>query len=182
MANGIIRSPHPRIARIVVWCSIVLLLAGAASAIWLFRDTIRSRITGVTAPPPAPQSEQVLQEARTVTVLPPGKQTYTFSHGNAVVGPKPMELTVDPLTPPVDGKQTVTITASHSADITTAAIFVTTDTKKDVKHSLTRIRGTPTAGVWQGAWTLDDTYEKIYTFRLYLTSAQDTYDENVWFR
>lgn len=117
----------------------------------------------------------------TIIPLPEGSQTYNFSVGKDVVGPKISKLTIDPLTPQVANNQVVTLSASHTSRISSVTIEVITDNKSS-RHTLTQKSGTDLEGTWEGSWTIDDAYDYNYGLRLILSSNQGTYDNTMWFR
>lgn len=117
----------------------------------------------------------------TIVPLPEGSQTYRFSNGSKVVGPKISSLTIDPLTPNQGDTQTVTLSAMHTSAITSVTIEVITDHKTE-KHTLTQKSGTSVDGSWEGAWTMNDTFDYTYGLRLVLTSSEGIYDNTMWFR
>ncbi len=108
-------------------------------------------------------------------ILPAGKQTYRFSHGKDVVGPKPESITIDPLTPNKGEKQTVTLKISAAAPAESASIEIITD-NKSADHRLNFADGN-----WTGSWEIDDTYDYKYGLRLVLKNG-GTYDNTVWIR
>lgn len=134
-------------------------------------------------PTPAPSTDQGADTQPVApAVLPEGSHTFTFSHGDKVVGPKPQSLTIDPLTPSPDQKQTLTVTLSGTTPVTQATVYMTTDTKTEVKHVLTRISGSSTEGVWQGSWSIKDTTDTKYALRFYFKNANGIYNNTMRFR
>lgn len=116
-----------------------------------------------------------------VVSLPSGPQTYKFSHGKEVLGPKTSELTLDPLTPQNGQTQTLTLQASHTSPITSVSVEVITD-NQTTPHALTQSSGDELDGTWSGSWTIDDSYDYTYGLRLMLSSADHNYDNTMWFR
>ncbi|KKR03382.1 MAG: hypothetical protein UT26_C0002G0017 [Microgenomates group bacterium GW2011_GWC1_39_12] len=97
--------------------------------------------------------------------LPQGPQTYPFSYGSAVTGPKPSEVLINPYDPKKDEKQTFTVKAKYDKPITYAAIDLETD--HGVKtYPMQRISGIDTDGVWEVTITTIDTHDYIYNVGL----------------
>lgn len=138
------------------------------------QDIPSSPQEGFTAPAASPETRQI-------TALPEGSQTYTFSHGSTVKGPKMSTLTIDPLTPEAGTTQTLKLTAAYSSTIKGAKVEVVTDNRR-VEHILQRTAGTDTESTWEGNWILEDTYDYKYGFRFILTSDAETYDDYMWLR
>lgn len=113
--------------------------------------------------------------------LAKGPQTYTFTNGDKVVGPKIKTLTVNPLCPEESTKQTVTITASHTSPIDEVAVEYITDNHTE-RHLLFQKSGTATEGIWEDTWSLPASHDYKYGFRLILSSADGTYDNTMWLR
>jgi hypothetical protein len=119
-------------------------------------------------PSPSPQPQ-------TIVKLPEGKQVYRFSHGQDVVGPKPASITIDPLTPQTGQTQTVTIAVDADTPAETVTVEVISD-NKTVPHQL-KLKNE----VWQGSWTIDDSYDQKYGLHLILAGAEN-YDEIMWLK
>ncbi len=151
----------------------------------LFQDTATRIANTFTSPSPSPLSSPpptapVVPE-KIFTPLPTGSQTYKFSHGDQVLGPKISEITIDPLEIKPGEKQTITLLAAHTFPITSVSIEIITDTKT-TPHTLDKIGGTNQDGTWQGTWEFEDTTAKRYGIRLILKSSDHDYDNIMVFR
>lgn len=113
--------------------------------------------------------------------LPTGPQTYTFSHGDQVKGPKISKIIFDPLSIQPGETQTITLFATYHVDITKVSIEMLTDNKVN-QLELTRISGNNLDGSWQTVWTPEDTINHKYGARLLLNSKEETYDNTMWFK
>lgn len=112
--------------------------------------------------------------------LPLGPQTYEFTHGDNVKGPKPKSLTLSPLSPSKNANQQATIIASDNSPITNVTITIVSDTLVEI-HDLDLSSGTNSDGTWTGSWALNDTIDNRYAARITLTSANGKYDSAMWF-
>ncbi len=97
--------------------------------------------------------------------LPQGPQTYPFSYGSAVQGPKPSQITIAPYDPKKGEKQTYTVKAKYDKPITYAAIDLETDHGAKT-YPMQRISGVDTDGVWEVTITTTDTHDYIYNVGL----------------
>lgn len=106
--------------------------------------------------------------------IPTGKQTFSVSMGKKS-GPKIRTGTIDPYDPKKGSKQTISVMVQSKNPITITKITMQTDTKsKEVAMQLTS--GTVTDGIWEGTWTVDDTY--LYTYNA-IIEASDGKESNV---
>jgi len=107
--------------------------------------------------------------------IPGGLQTYRFSNGSEMKGPKIQSATIDPLDPANGAKQTITLEIESDSPVTSTEIIVTTDKKKkNIDLKLTD--GDPQKGTYQGSWQINDSYLTMYAFRFIIKSANGTYD------
>ena len=113
--------------------------------------------------------------------LPTGLQSYEFTHGAQVVGPKVAKIVYDPLTPSAGETQKVTLTAAYSVPITEVVLTIVSD-HLITPHVLSLASGTNTNGTWTGSWVIDDTLNTRYAARTTLKSTIDTHDSAMWFR
>lgn len=116
-----------------------------------------------------------------VVPLPHGKQAWKFSHGDQVTGPKIQTAEVSPLDPSGDETQTVTISVKDSSAVLGAVATVLTD-KKQVPYPLKLVSGSPTDGVWQGSWKLNDTYNYVYSIDFRVTGESGVWTGGLTFR
>lgn len=175
--------PHSSNTRLYILSFILFLTIASALSIFFFDPVVWK---GFLKPKPTPTAlvtvESTPSEPRIKTNLPKGTQTYTFSHGDKVTGPKPSTVTLDPLSTTLNQKQSVTITVTESSPVTSASVFLTTDTKKDIEHVLTKKTTPDNKDVWTGSWTVDDTTDQRYEARLYITNATGVYNNIMRFR
>lgn len=114
-------------------------------------------------------------------ILPSGIQTYNFSHGKDVKGPKIRTVAIDPLDPEKGATQTFTIDLESESPVTSATIVVITDHKeRNIRLELTK--GDSLKGVYQGSWQVDDSFDTKYAARYILVSEKDTYDQTMYLR
>lgn len=113
--------------------------------------------------------------------LPSGSQTYRFSHGSEVKGPKMSSVTIDPLDPQNGAAQTFTIDLESESPVTNADIIIITDNKEN-SISLKLIEGDPLKGTYQGSWQVNDSFDTKYAARYILKSEKDTYDQVMYMR
>lgn len=118
---------------------------------------------------------------RPIRAIPGGKQVYTVSNGSDVAGPKIQEVTIDPQTPKSSETQTVTITVKNDSPVTEATAIIQTD-HNQYKNSLKLISGTATNGIWQGSWSITDTYNYTYAILFDLKSSTGEYNNGMRFR
>lgn len=126
-------------------------------------------------------SAQIEEPTPSIVPLPTGLQSYEFTHGAQVVGPKVAKIIYDPLTPSAGGTQKVTLTAAYSAPITDVVLTIVSD-HLITPHTLSLTSGTTTDGTWTGSWVIDDTLDTRYAARTTLKSTKDTHDSAMWFR
>lgn len=167
--------------RLYILVFVLVLTIVAALSVFFFDPVVWKSLR---KPTPTPAMEAIAptpSEPRILTNLPKGTQTYTFSHGDKVTGPKPSTVTLNPLSTTLNEKQSITITVTESSPVTSASVFLTTDTKKDVEHVLTKSTTTK-KDVWTGSWSVDDTSDQRYEARLYITSSDGVYNNTMRFR
>lgn len=105
--------------------------------------------------------------------IPAGKQTFSVSTGKKS-GPKIRNGTIDPYDPLSGRTQTISVTVASKSPVLTVKFTMQTDTKsKEVAMQLTS--GTVTDGIWEGTWTVDDTY--LYTYNA-IIEASDGKESN----
>lgn len=104
----------------------------------------------------------------TPTKLKAGKDTYTISQPPNTPGPRIATLTLDPLDPKVNDKQTITAHIEYNTPVASVFVEYTSDNKKRTLP-LTLASGTNTNGDWQTTWTVDDTV--LYTYGVIVTAT-----------
>ncbi|MCR4280070.1 MAG: hypothetical protein NUV82_01435 [Candidatus Komeilibacteria bacterium] len=134
----------------------------------------RSKLPSVSpSRPPGPTSVPY--------TLPSGPQTYRFSHGSNVTGPKIQTMIINPLDPKKGTIQTVTLAINSESPVTKASIIVYSDSQeKNVNLKL--ISGDFLKGTYQGSWEVNDTYNNKYALRYILKAEKNTFDNVSYFR
>jgi hypothetical protein len=147
----------------------------------LFKD-ISSQLTAMQksfTPTPTPTPEATPSPTSTPTpipyVLPKGAQTYTFSHGSEVKGPKIQSVTISPLDPKEGATQTITLTLESDTPVTSTLLTITTD-NQETELQLERKDGDELKGTYATSWKISDTYASKYSFHYVLKNQNDTFD------
>ena len=131
-------------------------------------------LTAPTAPTPLP-------EKKPPYVLPTGAQTYRFSHGTNVTGPKPQLVTIDPLDPRSGSTQTISVVVHSTSAVQSVVVVIGTDhQEKTLNLQLTS--GDSQKGTYQGSWQIDDSYENKYSFRYILTAENSAFNNTMYVR
>lgn len=125
-------------------------------------------------PPPVPTQKNHY-------VLPTGAQTYRFSHGTEVTGPKPQLVTISPLDPQPGSTQTITLIIHSASPIQNAVVTVGTDNQKKTLN-LQLTSGDSFKGTYQGSWQVDDTYDEKYFLHYLLKSENGTFENTMYLR
>lgn len=112
---------------------------------------------------------------------PSGPQTYRFSHGKDVIGPKIQTMIIDPLDPKKGATQTITLTINSESPITKASIIVYSDSQEK-NIDLKLISGDFLKGDYQGFWQVNDTYNNKYALRYIIKAEKNTFDNITYFR
>ncbi len=102
--------------------------------------------------------------------IPSGKKTFSVSSGKKT-GPQFQGGAIDPYDPTMKGTQTISVTIVSTKPVTTATLTMQTDTKTK-KVPMEIVSGTSTNGVWEGTWTVDDSY--LYTYVATITVTDGT--------
>lgn len=104
--------------------------------------------------------------------IPTGKKTFSVSSGKKT-GPLLGNGVIDPYDPKLESPQTISISVASNKPVTTAKLTMETDTKsQEVLMKLAS--GTTTDGIWEGTWTVDDTYLYTYNATITATDGQET--------
>jgi len=186
--------PEPKSHLLPLIIALVVVLSGGTyfylkvSYPFLFTDLTTKMVAFKTSltpsptpvPTPSPSTTNILPSAIPYT-LPTGSQTYRYSHGDEVKGPKIQNVTFDPLDAPNGTKQTITLEIESVSPMTDNSIIVSTDNRaKTLNLKLTS--GDSTKGTYVTSWTVDDTHDKVYAVRYILKSTGDTYDNTMYLR
>lgn len=130
-----------------------------------------SKESGLT-PTPTSTPTPTPKPTPTPRPIPSGKKTFSVSSGKKT-GPQFRTGFIDPYDPKSGTGQTISISLVGSKPVTTAKLTMQTDTKsKEVVMSLTS--GTASEGVWEGTWTVDDTYLYTYNATIAASDGQET--------
>lgn len=113
--------------------------------------------------------------------LAKGFQSWKFSYGDAVVGPKIGTATIDTLTPPPGSTQTLTLTIKNQTPVIKALATVYTDNSHE-SYELAVTKGTTYDGTWQGIWKLTDSTDCIYRIEFDLRSSSGNWTGALTFR
>ena len=92
--------------------------------------------------------------------LATGKQTYMIS-GSLPGAAKIAEATIDPIDPATATLQKLTLQVLDTKGVTEVKATVWTD-NKTTPHQLSLKSGTKTDGIWEGSWSLSDSYDYRY--------------------
>lgn len=117
---------------------------------------------------------------RKIYPLPAGRQSWRFSQGRLVTGPKIQTATVDPVDAANGTTQTVTITVKHDSPVS-ATVTVRTDTTAP-SYPMKLIAGTLTDGTWEASWKVLDTHNYIYRINFLLQSSTGNWSGGLTFR
>jgi len=160
---------------IVIVVIVVLLLVGFNY--WLYRVG-QEEETPAPAQPGAQKQQQVAfaptntpTPTPTPTKIGSGRKVLSIS-GGAQNEPKLTQAVIDPLDPAKGQKQSVEISASHTAPIDRVTVKLITDNKSQT-YPLKLESGITQNGVWTGSWTMDDTYLYTYIFEITAASGSD---------
>jgi len=104
-----------------------------------------------------------------------GEQTFNFSHGSEVLGPKLGQVTLTPIDPKIGETQTITTTLKHDSPITLAKVNIQTDNNTTIKD-LKLVAGTNTNGTWQATIKYKDSYDYNYYIKFNLQSTTGNYE------
>lgn len=107
--------------------------------------------------------------------LPAGPQSYNFSHGDQVVGPRVTSVSFSPLAAEKDTKQSLSAVFPSSEKVTSAIFSFSTDTLSDQKVDLKQKPDNPS--IWEATWTMPDTTKNKYHVRLIFSGEKGVYDE-----
>lgn len=154
--------------------TILLILVG----VYLF-PTIKSWF--VKPAPPISSPKAVNCDHSKATRLPKGSQSWAFSFGDGVTGPKIQTATIDTLTPRAGSTQNLTLTIKNQSPLTTARAFVYTDDRSQ-QYDLKLTKGSATDGTWSGLWRLDDTTDCTYHIDFDLRSPTGDWTGGLTFR
>lgn len=152
--------------------------------------TLKSRLVSLypSSPSPSPQNQagpaqqdNNLAPSKPPYTLPTGSQTYRFSHGKDVTGPKVQVVTFDPLDPEVNSTQTITLEIESPTPLESAQITLTSDNQEKTLD-LERTSGDALQGTYQTSWVVDDTFELTYAVHYLLLSENDKFDNTMYIR
>lgn len=107
--------------------------------------------------------------------LPEGPQSYNFSHGDNVTGPRVSTVSFSPLAAKKDTTQTVSAVFPAGEAVSSVVFSYDTDNLKNQKLELSKKPNNPS--IWEGTWTMPDTTDNIYNVRLIFLGNSGVYDE-----
>ena len=102
----------------------------------------------------------------TSSYLPPGEQTYTISSQST--GPRVSSITLNPLDVHKGDNQKISIKIAASDNVTNASITVFSDNTKTILPLVLE------KADWTTSWTVNDTVNTRYIFRIEATNANTT--------
>jgi hypothetical protein len=137
------------------------------------------QIKNLFVKPPAPQ--QLGVKCEPAPPLPKGFQSWEFSHGDEVKGPKIQTATIDTLTPPMGAAQTLTLTIKSDSPVKKAIATLFTDSTSQ-SYPLELNKGTDTNGTWVGTWQTNDSYECVYHISFVLENESNSWTGALTFR
>lgn len=194
---------HPPQSHLLVLLAILILVLSSSLYYYLrvtspelltgFPDiigTLKSRLVSLypSSPSPSPQNQVGLAQrdnnlapSKPPYTLPSGPQTYRFSHGKDVTGPKVQVVTFDPLDPAVGSTQTITLEIDSPSPLKSATITLTSDNQEKTLD-LERTSGDTLKGTYQTPWVVDDTFELTYAVHYLLLSENDKFDNTMYIR
>jgi len=126
-----------------------------------------------TTPEPTPKP--------TIKPLPTGKQVYAYSHGDDVVGPKPTEVTIDPIDPILGGTQLLSVKIGNVIPVSKANIVVKTD-NQETEYPLVLTEKGDDFGIWTASWKMNDSYDYIYKIDIVVDGVTETFSGGLSFR
>lgn len=103
--------------------------------------------------------------------IPHGKIGFTIGQADKTV-PQFGKGSIDPYDPSKGGKQTISVEIKHSSPIKKVTAQIKTDSSVSEAYEFELISGTKMDGVWQGTWTVEDTY--LYSYGLVLKAESNT--------
>ena len=114
--------------------------------------------------------------------LATGKQIYSIS-GSKINAPKVAEVVIDPIDPSPGANQKVSakVLSLSGEPITEVSVTMITDNKKTF-YPLKLSSGTNLDGVWEGSWSLSDTYLYLYQAAVKAKNAKDEWEVTLTFR
>lgn len=162
---------------------IALLLVASGSLYYYLRVTSPDLFRSV---PPSTRLEPLASgliagPSKPPYTLPTGLQTYKFSHGKDVTGPKIQVVTFDPLDPEVGSTQTITLEIESPTPLESAEITLTSDNQERTL-ALKLKSGDALRGTYQTSWVVDDTFDLKYSVHYLLLTANDKFDNTMYIR
>jgi hypothetical protein len=128
-----------------------------------------------------PPAQQLGVKCEPGLPLPKGFQSWQFSHGDEVKGPKIKTATIDTLTPPMGGSQTLTLTIKSDSPVTNATATVHTDSTSQ-NYPLELNKGSTTDGTWIGIWRINDSHDCVYHISFVLENQSESWTGALTFR
>jgi len=113
--------------------------------------------------------------------LPHGIQIYNFSHGKNVQGPKPLQVTIDPIDPKLNTYQRFSVKIKHSQPVTSAQIILITDNYSQT-IPLSLKSGTNLDGIWTAKYKITHNYNYHYQIKMIFSDSQTQFKGALTFR
>jgi hypothetical protein len=141
-------------------------------------SAVTSKFKAATDTKPAPSSES---SSKPVKNIGSGEQTFQFSHGPKVTGPKPQQVSLNPIDPQQGQPITITLVLKNDSPITKADTVIHTDNDTQ-NQAMKLIEGDKTNGTWQLETKIKDTY--LHTYKIYfdLQSTTGNYNSGLTLR
>ncbi len=117
----------------------------------------------------------------TIKPLPTGKQVYAYSHGDDVAGPKPTEVTIDPIDPEQGGTQLLSVKIGNTTPVSKANIVLKTD-NQEKEYPLVLTEKGDDFDIWTASWKMNDSYDYIYKVSIVVDGTVETFSGGLSFR
>lgn len=119
----------------------------------------------VTASPDQSTVEE--EPTRAPKPIGTGRKGFTISSGKQNV-PQFGKNYLDPIDPDQDSQQEIIIAAENSVPIDNVQVTIKTD-NKETPVEMKLAEGTEADGIWEGSWTVDDTY--LYNYKIEVVAS-----------
>jgi hypothetical protein len=110
-----------------------------------------------------------------------GEQTFQFSHGSQVTGPKPQQVILNPIDPEQAKPIKITLVVKNDSPLTKTDVVIRTD-NNTLTQAMKLIEGDKSNGTWQVELKLNDSYQYTYLIYFDLQSATGNYNSGLTLR